>query len=434
MAFNSSNNGSSSASNNNNNEDGDGTKKNNLIIVVEEGSQDKLNELFDQTLKNKIPLQRPYKMRNLPYSFFNPPSLGSKSPSVSVSHSRENSADSAFGSGTTAINGATVAANSLQIHHSRAHSSPASLGKVNLANIGLAATNGNAAGATSATNNLQTNSSKANVNNNSAGLNNNSANNNNFANSAAFLHSRGRSYDHTNLYQHQYGELPPGWEQAKTRDGRIYYINHNDKTTQWEDPRITMALNQPPPPPPQTFNPPSGLESVFNAVNTNTANPVAANATVVPDLAKMAVASNILQTGLGPLPDGWEEGVTKSASNEWAVQEQQQQKLRDLYIERESLRRRQQEIKSHIGEDPFLGSMADSHTRQESGDSGLSQSIPHTPDFLSNIDNGMDELSMGDSSMDTITFGDNTDELMQLDPLLFDKLIEPANRSENNIF
>lgn len=44
-------------------------------------------------------------------------------------------------------------------------------------------------------------------------------------------------------------------------------------------------------------------------------------------------------------------------------------------------------------EDPFLGSLGDSHTRQESGDSGLSQSIPHTPDFLSTIDSSMDELT-----------------------------------------
>lgn len=227
MAFNNSNgNGSSNASNNNNNNNGgggeesDGTKKKNLIIVVEEGSQDKLDELFDQTLKNKIPLQRPLKMRKLPYSFFNPPSSGSKSPSVS--HSRENSADSAFGSGTTV---GAAAVNGLQIHHSRAHSSPASLGKINLGGLGMPPSapcggpNINGAGSN---NNNHLTTSKVNVN--STGLNTNFSSAS--IQSKGFLHSRGRSYDHTNLYQHQYGELPPGWEQAKTSDGRIYYIKY----------------------------------------------------------------------------------------------------------------------------------------------------------------------------------------------------------------
>jgi transcriptional coactivator YAP1 len=50
-----------------------------------------------------------------------------------------------------------------------------------------------------------------------------------------------------------------------------------------------------------------------------------------------------------------------------------------------------------MGEDPFLPGITD-HTRQESGDSGLSvssvaHSISHTPDFLSSIDDSMDGLS-----------------------------------------
>lgn len=47
--------------------------------------------------------------------------------------------------------------------------------------------------------------------------------------------------------------------------------------------------------------------------------------------------------------------------------------------------------------DPFLSGVTD-HTRQESGDSGLSlssnnYSMPHTPDFLPNIDDSMDCIS-----------------------------------------
>ncbi|XP_040082520.1 E3 ubiquitin-protein ligase NEDD4 isoform X2 [Oryx dammah] len=34
------------------------------------------------------------------------------------------------------------------------------------------------------------------------------------------------------------GPLPPGWEERTHTDGRIFYINHNSKKTQWEDPRL----------------------------------------------------------------------------------------------------------------------------------------------------------------------------------------------------
>lgn len=127
----------------------------NLVVRIDENSADNLQALFDMALNQKVrPLQVPFRMRNLPDSFFNPPSTGSKSPSVS--HTRENSVDSAFGSGTTTIcspNGNNAANNTvatgatklngnatnattalinpltsrLQISHSRAHSSPASL-------------------------------------------------------------------------------------------------------------------------------------------------------------------------------------------------------------------------------------------------------------------------------------------------------------------
>ena len=50
-----------------------------------------------------------------------------------------------------------------------------------------------------------------------------------------------------------------------------------------------------------------------------------------------------------------------------------------------------------MGEDPFLPGITD-HVRQESGDSGLSESsvplsLTHTPEFLSSIDDSMDGLS-----------------------------------------
>lgn len=79
------------------------TNSDNHVRIVQNSESD-LQALFDSVLKpdSKRPLQVPWHMRNLPDSFFTPPSTGSKSPSVlSISHSRENSADAAFGTNTT---------------------------------------------------------------------------------------------------------------------------------------------------------------------------------------------------------------------------------------------------------------------------------------------------------------------------------------------
>jgi hypothetical protein len=34
------------------------------------------------------------------------------------------------------------------------------------------------------------------------------------------------------------GALPPGWEQRLDPNGRPYFVNHQTKTTQYEDPRV----------------------------------------------------------------------------------------------------------------------------------------------------------------------------------------------------
>jgi len=81
-----------------------GTNNSEHQVRIVQNSESDLQALFDSVLKpdSKRPLQVPWSMRNLPNSFFTPPSTGSKSPSVqSISHSRENSADSAFGTNTT---------------------------------------------------------------------------------------------------------------------------------------------------------------------------------------------------------------------------------------------------------------------------------------------------------------------------------------------
>ncbi|XP_066132284.1 E3 ubiquitin-protein ligase NEDD4 isoform X2 [Saccopteryx bilineata] len=56
-------------------------------------------------------------------------------------------------------------------------------------------------------------------------------------------HPRGKpSLDSSN----DLGPLPPGWEERTHTDGRIFYINHNIKRTQWEDPRLqNVAITGP---------------------------------------------------------------------------------------------------------------------------------------------------------------------------------------------
>ncbi|ROI16366.1 NEDD4-like E3 ubiquitin-protein ligase WWP1 [Anabarilius grahami] len=39
------------------------------------------------------------------------------------------------------------------------------------------------------------------------------------------------------------GALPPGWEKRQD-NGRVYYVNHNTRTTQWEDPRTQGLLSR----------------------------------------------------------------------------------------------------------------------------------------------------------------------------------------------
>uniref|UniRef100_A0A673YNA3 E3 ubiquitin-protein ligase n=1 Tax=Salmo trutta TaxID=8032 RepID=A0A673YNA3_SALTR len=44
------------------------------------------------------------------------------------------------------------------------------------------------------------------------------------------------------------GALPSGWEKRQD-NGRVYFVNHNTRTTQWEDPRTQGMIQEPPLPP-----------------------------------------------------------------------------------------------------------------------------------------------------------------------------------------
>ncbi|KAI5713164.1 hypothetical protein M8J75_014162 [Diaphorina citri] len=383
----------------------------NLVLRADDSQNESLRALFDSVLKPDATrqLQKPLNMRNLPKSFFQPPSTGSRSPSVSsISHSRENSADSAFGTSTITSTSSSVSGGGLQIAHPRAHSSPASL--------------------------QQTYAS---------------------AQQQHQQHLKQRSYDITTVLD-ELGPLPPGWEQARTAEGQVYYLNHHTKTTTWEDPRKTLAaqvqsqhqrsaelLSSPSPQPsPQAPTKPSG---------------------------------SVSPGSLGPLPEGWDMATTAEGETyfinhttrttswfdpripihlqrvptsgavlpqsnvAWLPQSspqsiqatQQKLRLQSLQMEREKLKQRRAEIirqqaiiqSTTDGAttvlDPFLSSLAD-HSRQKSDDSGLGMgsnySVPATPeDFLSTMDDNMDGVSEGGSvaaDMATLDNIDSTDDLV----------------------
>ncbi|XP_022116628.1 transcriptional coactivator yorkie isoform X2 [Pieris rapae] len=344
-------------------------QKSNLVLRVDQDSDSVLQSLFDTVLKpdSKRPLQVPLRMRQLPKSFFNPPSTGSKSPSVS--HSRENSADSAFGSSS--------ATGSAPVSHSRAHSSPASLQQTYAAG--------------------QQNQQPP----------------------LHHQHTKQRSYDVGSHLPDELGPLPAGWEQARTPEGQIYYLNHITKTTTWEDPRKTLAA-----------------QTVASGVQHQSAEALLTQTPSPQNLPTPTPAQHLQRTpaaNAGAAGGGWANASVQAC--------QQKLRLQSLQLERERLKQRQQEIRlqqelmarqsssivssltnstatsTDLSLDPFLPGLND-HQRQESADSGLgmavsqSYSMPHTPEGFLGMDDRMDCTSEAGANLDTDMALGDTDDLL----------------------
>ncbi|KAJ5086382.1 hypothetical protein NUU61_007689 [Penicillium alfredii] len=77
------------------------------------------------------------------------------------------------------------------------------------------------------------------------------------------------------------GELPPGWEQRTTPEGRPYFVDHNTRTTTWVDPRRQQYIRM------------YGQGQNAGANNTT--------------IQQQPVSQ------LGPLPSGWEMRLTNTA-------------------------------------------------------------------------------------------------------------------------
>ncbi|KAI9268720.1 hypothetical protein BY458DRAFT_511338 [Sporodiniella umbellata] len=57
------------------------------------------------------------------------------------------------------------------------------------------------------------------------------------------LNSPGRAHNQPPSAS-QLGSLPSGWEMRLTSTGRVYFVDHNTKTTTWDDPRLPSSLDQ----------------------------------------------------------------------------------------------------------------------------------------------------------------------------------------------
>ena len=118
----------------------------------------------------------------------------------------------------------------------------------------------------------------------------------------------------------QYGPLPPGWERRIDPLGRTYYVDHNTRTTTWNRPSASAAVNN------------STQDSETNAARDQHSRriladdlleannpayrssnvPTPASTTPVPQPETPAAISTSTATtaGTGSLPNGWEERYT----------------------------------------------------------------------------------------------------------------------------
>ncbi|XP_007570007.1 transcriptional coactivator YAP1 [Poecilia latipinna] len=231
--------------------------------------------------------------------------------------------------------------------------------------------------------------------------------------------------------------LPAGWEMAKTTSGQRYFLNHNDKSTTWQDPRkALLQTSQPAPPssvpvqPQNLMNPANGplpehweqaitSEGEIYYINHEKRTTSWLDPRLEPRYAlnQQRMTQSAPGKQSGQLPPSTHGGVM-AGNNQLRLQQIEKDRLRLQQHRPQELALRNQlptsmdqdgstnPISSPLAQDartmtvnssdPFLNS-GTYHSRDESTDSGLSMSsysVPRTPDdFL----NSVDEMDTGDS-------------------------------------
>ncbi|XP_022248443.1 transcriptional coactivator YAP1-like isoform X2 [Limulus polyphemus] len=421
-------------------------------------SETNLDDLFKAAMLPKdsqVQLSGPpMRLRNLPRSFFQPPDGGSKS----ASHSRESSFEGTFSppppcsvgsnSATTSPQQQHIIVSGLTVSHRHTHSSPASLQQSynqttsqhqhprqqsadSIDSIplppGWEMAKTQSGERYFINHETKTTTWKDPRKNLSVGALTTPRSSNLLVSTS----TSGSNIPPINL-----GPLPEGWEQACTPEGEVYFINHNDCTTSWLDPRLTLQLGRLP----LMQSPHHGLQqpTMPSSQQLGQQQPqVQANSTGTQSCVQNNAASASISAAVTTVA-----GSVNSQLNLQQQQQQQKQRLHRLQLERERLRLRQQEIlrqemmlRRTLGEensvipksppgntvdmipvctsgiDPFLGS-SNQHARQGSEDSGLglgtNYSVPHTPEnFLGSLEDVMDggdigQQAGGDISMEVL--------------------------------
>ena len=234
----------------------DPSKKTGPIVHVREDSDSALKDLFavvQNPGSSSTPLSIPFRFRNLPPSFFNPPSpkspIHSREGSTVSNH--EGSVNDPFSPAPKSVGSPQPAMGQQQVpapNHTRSQSAPVDIG------------------------------------------------NNHVAAAQQHVHLRQPSYDVSGgAANNGMGPLPPGWEPARTPTGQLYFMNHITKTTQWEDPRVQIQQQQ-------------NRQQQQN-LSQQRASPQPP-AQPQPLQAQQQQVANSNNSNLGPLPQGWEQSVT----------------------------------------------------------------------------------------------------------------------------
>lgn len=352
-------------------------RKGNQVIHVRDNSSDELEELFNVAMnpsRSGQSGQVPMKMRNFPPSFFTPPSSQQQRQLV-PGHTKQGSNDSTgYAPGTLPVHTrahsspanlqqtlSTVPQNLPQHQHARQHSCDALLdneplppgwekartpdGQLYYLNHILQTTTWIDPRKTMSPS-LQLQLQQQNPQQNTQ---------------PPTQHS-------PNVSLNNLGPLPPGWEQAYTQEGEMYFINHMERTTSWMDPRLILSTAQ-------------RMQDQLRIQPPQ----VSAHSQITP---KFSHSPTLQMTQLQA-----EKEILRKRQEEIDRQEmllrarmQQLQQSGDNALKQDQL----QSVT-----DPFLGQNPSSdHSRQASTDSGVggmgtgtSYSLPRTPeDFLSNVD------------------------------------------------